>query len=59
MKNEQREKMNRSKNGLRHLKNIFETSELSRKGTVATFATVQSEGNKKIYREIRFLFTVC
>jgi len=38
----------------RHLKNIFETGELSRKETVAIFATVQNEGSKKVSREIEF-----
>lgn len=38
----------------RHLKNIFETGELSRKETVAIFATVKNEGSKKVSREIEF-----
>ncbi len=38
----------------RHLKNIFETGELSREGTVAIFATVQDEGQKSVTRDIEF-----
>jgi hypothetical protein len=38
----------------RHLKNIFETGELSREATVANFATVQREGNRNINRELEY-----
>jgi len=36
----------------RHLKNIFESNELLRDATVANFATVQTEGNRRINREL-------
>jgi len=36
----------------RHLKNIFECDELLRDATVANFATVQTEGNRRINREL-------
>ncbi|MFI5333593.1 MAG: virulence RhuM family protein [Chlamydiales bacterium] len=38
----------------RHLKNIFETSELQRDATVANFATVQEEGGRKIIRDLEY-----
>jgi hypothetical protein len=38
----------------RHLKNIYESSELNKKSTVAKFATVQNEGNRPIEREIEY-----
>ena len=38
----------------RHLKDIFETSELQRDATVANFATVQEEGERKIIRELEY-----
>lgn len=38
----------------RHLKNIFETGELPREATVAKTATVQSEGGRKVSREIEY-----
>jgi len=38
----------------RHLKNIFETSELQRDATVANFATVQEEGERKVIRELEY-----
>lgn len=36
----------------RHLKNIFESGELLRDATVANFATVQTEGDRRINREL-------
>ena len=36
----------------RHLKNIFKEKELEYKATVANFATVQNEGNRKVIRNI-------
>jgi len=38
----------------RHIKNIFKESGLSEKATVANFATVQKEGNRKIKRNIEY-----
>ena len=38
----------------RHLKNIFETSELQRDATVANFATVQEEGERKVIRDLEY-----
>ncbi len=38
----------------RHLKNIFETGELSPEATVANFATVQDEGDRQVARRIEF-----
>ena len=38
----------------RHIKNVFDEGELSMQGTVAKFATVQTEGNKTVNREIEF-----
>ncbi len=38
----------------RHLKNVFEEGELSKKGTVAKFATVQQEGERRVARNIEF-----
>ncbi len=38
----------------RHLKNIFETSELQKDATVANFATVQEEGKRKIVRDMEY-----
>jgi hypothetical protein len=38
----------------RHLKNIFETSELQKDATVANFATVQEEGERQIVRDIEY-----
>ena len=38
----------------RHLKNIFETGELKLESTVANFATVQREGNRKIQRVLEY-----
>ena len=36
----------------RHIKNIFEESELDSKATVANFATVQKEGERELYQTI-------
>ncbi|MSO14521.1 virulence protein RhuM/Fic/DOC family protein [Rickettsiales endosymbiont of Trichoplax sp. H2] len=38
----------------RHLKNIFDTEELEFDSTVANFATVQTEGNKQVTRDIDY-----
>lgn len=38
----------------RHIKNVFDTGELTADSTVAFFATVQNEGNRKVSREIAF-----
>ncbi len=38
----------------RHLKNIFERGELLRDATVANFATVQTEGDRSINRELEY-----
>jgi hypothetical protein len=38
----------------RHLKNIFDTGELEREGTVANFATVQKEGQREVARQVEF-----
>src|SRR5476649_2805893 len=38
----------------RHLKNIFETAELQRDATVANFATVQEEGERKVTRDLEY-----
>lgn len=38
----------------RHLRNIYETSELDRPATVAFFATVQKEGNREVIRKIEY-----
>ena len=38
----------------RHIKNIFETGELNADSTVAFFATVQTEGKRKVERDIAF-----
>jgi hypothetical protein len=38
----------------RHLKNIYETGELSKEGTVAKFATVQMEGERNVSRELEY-----
>ena len=36
----------------KHINNVFLEGELNEKGTVAKFATVQLEGNRKIERDI-------
>lgn len=38
----------------RHIKNIYESGELEQNRTVAFFATVQSEGDRKVERNIAF-----
>ncbi len=38
----------------RHIKNIFESGELNRGSTVAKFATVQTEGKRKVKRTIEY-----
>ncbi len=38
----------------RHIKNIFKTEELDRDSTVAKFATVQTEGKRKVKRTIEY-----
>jgi hypothetical protein len=38
----------------RHIKNVFDDDELSREATVADFATVQNEGNRKVTRQIEY-----
>ena len=38
----------------RHIKNIFETGELEQNRTVAFFATVQNEGDRKVERNITY-----
>ena len=38
----------------RHISNIFEEQELSADSTVANFATVQIEGNRKVNRNIDY-----
>lgn len=36
----------------RHINNIYKSGELSKKGTVANFATVQKEGNREVVRNV-------
>ncbi len=38
----------------RHIKNIYETGELHEKATVAKIATVQTEGNRNVSRDLDF-----
>lgn len=38
----------------RHLRNVYETGELDRVSTVASFATVQNEGGRRIERQIEY-----
>jgi hypothetical protein len=38
----------------KHIKNIYSEQELNKNSTVAFFATVQSEGKRKIKRDIEF-----
>lgn len=38
----------------RHIKNIFSEGELRQEATVAKFATVQTEGNRQVSREIEY-----
>lgn len=47
------ELFNTDKSGIsRHIKNIYSSGELSKKGTVANFATVQKEGKREVAREV-------
>ncbi len=38
----------------RHIKNIFVEGELKQEATVAKFATVQTEGNRQVTRDIEY-----
>jgi hypothetical protein len=38
----------------RHIKNVFEEGELQQEATVAFFATVQTEGKRKVERDIAY-----
>jgi len=38
----------------RHLRNIYDTKELSKKATVANFATVQKEGDRTVERNVEY-----
>ena len=38
----------------RHIRNVFDEGELSQEATVAFFATVQTEGSRKVERDIAF-----
>ena len=38
----------------RHIKNVFEEGELERSSTVANFATVQTEGERQVERQIEY-----
>ena len=38
----------------RHIKNIFSEGELRKEATVAKFATVQTEGNRQVSRDIEY-----
>ena len=38
----------------RHIKNVFDEGELDRKSTVAYFATVQTEGNRTVERNLEY-----
>ena len=38
----------------RHIKNIYQSGELKQKATVAKIATVQTEGKRKVKREIEY-----
>ena len=38
----------------RHIRNVFESGELKPESTVAFFATVQNEGNRKVERNIAY-----
>lgn len=45
----------RDKSGIsRHIKNIFNSEELSKNSTVAKIATVQKEGNREVIRDIDY-----
>ena len=38
----------------RHIKNVFQEGELTEEATVANFATVQSEGERQVTRNITY-----
>jgi len=38
----------------RHIKNVFDEGELERLATVANFATVQTEGERQVERQIEY-----
>lgn len=38
----------------RHIRNIYKSGELHKKGTVANFATVQKEGRREVLRDIEY-----
>ena len=38
----------------KHLKNIYESGELTQKGTISKMETVQTEGSRQIAREVEF-----
>lgn len=38
----------------RHLKNIYDTNELTKQATIAKFATVQKEGNRQVQRSLEY-----
>src|SRR5687767_12440297 len=38
----------------KHIKNVFDEGELKAEGTVAKFATVQTEGGREVSREIEY-----
>lgn len=53
--NQMAELFNRDKSVIsRHINNIFKEKELSRKATVAKYATVQNEGGRNVERNIEF-----
>jgi hypothetical protein len=53
--NQMVELFGKDKSGIsRHLKNVYESGELVRESTVANFATLQNEGNRKVTRFLDF-----
>ena len=42
----------------RHIKNVFEEGELNPYATVAFFATVQTEGKRKVERDIAYMISL-
>lgn len=49
------ELFNTDKSGVsRHISNIYKSGELSKKATVANFATVQKEGNREVTRNVEY-----
>ena len=38
----------------RHIKNVFDEGELAREATVAKFATVQTEGEREVTRDLEY-----